>query len=217
MLLPSAMGFSPCPPVSVSGTGTYGAIAAFPGMDSLCFPTCVSVRVTPSLPAAGFPAARYGCLHRFFLSRLTSYPCVPAVLTICSTGISTCYPSATPPGLALGPDSPRADQLYPGNLGHPARGIPTPVSLLIPAFSLPGAPPFLTVRLPCTGDAPLPPILMYGSRASAACFSPGHFRRGTSRPVSCYALFECMAASEPTSWLSSESHILFHLTRTLGP
>ena len=55
------------------------------------------------------------------------------------------------------------------------------------------------------------------SRASAACFSPGHFRRGTPRPVSCYALFECMAASEPTSWLSSESHILFHLTRTWGP
>ena len=25
--------------------------------------------------------------------------------------------------------------------------------------------------------------------ASAACFSPGHFRRRTSRPVSCYALF----------------------------
>ena len=96
-------------------------------------------------------------------------------------------------------------------------GFPPPVSLLIPAFSLPGAPPFLTVRLPCTGDAPLPPILMYGSRASAACFSPGHFRRRTPRPVSCYALFECMAASEPTSWLSSESHILFHLTRTLGP
>ena len=53
--------------------------------------------------------------------------------------------------------------------------------------------------------------------ASAACFSPGHFRRGTSRPVSCYALFECMAASEPTSWLSLKSHILSHLTRTLGP
>ena len=48
-------------------------------------------------------------------------------------------------------------------------------------------------------------------------FQPGHFRRRTSRPVSYYALFECMAASEPTSWLSSKSHILFHLTRTLGP
>ena len=55
------------------------------------------------------------------------------------------------------------------------------------------------------------------SRASAACFSPGHFRRRASRPVSYYALFQCMAASEPTSWLSLKSHILFHLTRTLGP
>ena len=55
------------------------------------------------------------------------------------------------------------------------------------------------------------------SLASATCFSPGHFRRGTSRPVSCYALFERMAASEPTSWLSLKSHILFHLTRTWGP
>ena len=55
------------------------------------------------------------------------------------------------------------------------------------------------------------------SSASVSCFSPGHFRRRTSRLVSYYALFECMAASEPTSWLSSKSHILFHLTRTLGP
>ena len=47
--------------------------------------------------------------------------------------------------------------------------------------------------------------------------APVHFRRRTSRPVSYYALFECMAASEPTSWLSLKSHILFHLTRTLGP
>ena len=27
------------------------------------------------------------------------------------------------------------------------------------------------------------------SSASVSCFSPGHFRRRTSRPVSCYALF----------------------------
>ena len=53
--------------------------------------------------------------------------------------------------------------------------------------------------------------------ASAVCFSPGHFRRRTSRLVSCYALFQCMAASEPTSQLSLKSHILFHLTHTLGP
>ena len=65
------------------------------------------------------------------------------------------------------------------------------------------------------GNAPLP--MFSHPLASVACFSPGHFRRRTSRPVSYYALFECMAASEPTSWLSLKSHILFHLTRTLGP
>ena len=37
------------------------------------------------------------------------------------------------------------------------------------------------------------------STASVSCFSPGHFRRRTSRLVSYYALFECVAASEPTS------------------
>ena len=37
------------------------------------------------------------------------------------------------------------------------------------------------------------------STASVLCFSPGHFRRRTSRLVSYYALFECVAASEPTS------------------
>ena len=46
-------------------------------------------------------------------------------------------------------------------------------------------------------NAPLP--LLAESTASVLCFSPGHFRRRNSRLVSCYALFECMAASEPTS------------------
>ena len=53
--------------------------------------------------------------------------------------------------------------------------------------------------------------------ASVVCFSPGHLRRTITRPVSYYALFECVAASKPTSWLSMQLHILFHLTHTLGP
>src|ERR687890_1215393 len=52
------------------------------------------------------------------------------------TGISTRYPSTTPLGLALGPDSPRADQPGPGTLGHPAEGFLTLHALLMPAFSL---------------------------------------------------------------------------------
>ena len=197
MLLPPALGFSPHPPVSVYGTGTYGAIAAF--LDSMYpdFATIISLPVTPLAYCADLPAQRLLCLDRSFLSRLPLTPRVPTVLTICSTGISTCCPSATSSDLALGPDLPRADQLYPGNLGYSAERIPTSLSLLIPAFSLPGTPQLLTVLLHRASNAPLPYHTV--SCASVSCFSPGHFRRRTSRLVSYYALFECVAASEPTS------------------
>ena len=46
--------------------------------------------------------------------------------------------------------------------------------------------------------SPTNPLKVY-SIASVVCFSPGHFRRKISRLVSYYALFECMAASKPTS------------------
>ena len=156
-------------------------------------------------------------LYRFSLSRLSLSTCVPTFLITNSTGISTCCPSTTSFDLALGPDLPRADQLYSGNLGYSAGRILTFLSLLIPAFSLLNSPRVLTVTLLPVNNAPLPIIFYYDSQASVSCFSPGHFRRRTSRLVSCYALFEWMAASEPTSWLSSKSHILFHLTRTWGP
>ena len=49
-------------------------------------------------------------------------------------------------------------------------------------------------------EAPLP--IINDAVASVVRFSPVNFRRKTSRLVSYYALFECVAASEPTSWLS---------------
>ena len=127
-------------------------------------------------------------LYRFSLSRLMLSTCVPTVLGTHSTGISTCYPSTTTFVLALGPDLPRADQLYSGNLRYSARRILTFVSLLIPAFSLPKNPQLLTVLLRFFSNAPLP--IINDSTASVSCFSPGHFRRKTSRLVSYYALFE---------------------------
>ena len=72
------------------------------------------------------------------------------------------------------------------------------------------SPQLLTVLLHPTCNAPLP--ILSDPLVSVARFSPGHFRRRTSRPVSYYALFECVAASEPTSWLSTYLHIVFHLT-----
>ena len=86
-------------------------------------------------------------LYRFSLSRLVLSTCVPTVLGTHSTGISTCYPSTTSFDLALGPDLPRADQLYSGNLGYSAERILTSLSLLIPAFSLLIPPLLLPVQL----------------------------------------------------------------------
>ena len=179
-------------------------------------PYLSSVHVT-SLPCMTvFPFMRLLRLYASFHSALTLSPCVPTFLISTSTGISTCCPSATSFDLTLGPDFPRADQLYSGNLGYSAVRILTLLSLLIPAFSLQSTPRLLTVTLRRAFNAPLP-ITICDSSASVSCFSPGNFRRRTSRPVSYYALFQCVAASEPTSWLSLKSHILFHLTCTLGP
>ena len=110
----------------------------------LCgLPYFLSVRITPLLYKGGLPPLQLLCLHRFFLSRLPLRTCVPTVLLYRSTGISTCFPSATHFCLALGPDLPGADQLYPGILGYSAWRIPTSISLLIPAFSLLNAPRLL--------------------------------------------------------------------------
>ena len=147
----------------------------------------ISLRVTFSHCRVDLPPRLVPRLHRTLHFRLPLSSRVPTVLSYRSTGISTCCPSATAPALALGPDLPRADQLYPGNLGYSAVRIPTLLSLLIPAFSLPCSPQLLPVLLLPACNAPLP--IINDSSASVSCFSPGHFRRRTSRPVSYYALF----------------------------
>ena len=164
MLLPPALGFSPHPPVSVCGTGMYDAIAAF--LDSLILrlPYFCSVRVTSLGCMAGLLAIPLLRLPRSFHSRVRLSFCVPTFLTIHGTGISTCCPSTTSFDLALGPDLPRADQLYSGNLGYSAKRIPTSFSLLIPAFSL-----------------VIPPLLLVGTASMASqCSSTKNIPCGIS-------------------------------------
>ena len=143
MLLPPALGFSPHLPVSVYGTGTYHTIAAFLDSRNHTLRYFCSLRVTYSDCTAVFPAVLLPRLPRYSHSRDVLSFCVPTVLMIRGTGISTCCPSATLFSLALGPDLPRADQLYSGNLGYSAWRIPTSISLLIPAFSLLKSPQLL--------------------------------------------------------------------------
>ena len=136
-LLPSALGFSPHLPVSVYGTGTYKTIAAFlGGIDSGTSLLLVRSVSRFSLCNPDLPKLQPLRLHWFFHSQLSLSFRVPTVLFICSTRISTSCPSATAFALTLGPDLPKADQLYFGNLRYSAEKILTSLSLLIPAFSL---------------------------------------------------------------------------------
>ena len=113
-------------------------------------------------------------------------------------------------------------------------------SLLIPAFSLVCNPRPLPLTLHLAYDAPLPRnplnkilctfslgtiyplhrnlpsstenfVQWIAAQASVYTLAPLNFRRRTTRPVSYYALFKCMAASKPTSWLFLQFHILSHL------
>ena len=159
IVLSLTLGFSPHPCVSIFGTGhIYLTLETFLGSSSTAFRTRLSfpyasrllvsdggfachpdISLAPALPAAGCSFLSPSFLHIYM-----------------STGISTCCPSTTPLGLALGPDFPRADQLYPGNLGYSAVRILTLLSLLIPAFSLHSTPLRLPVQLRRAVNAPLP-------------------------------------------------------------
>ena len=107
-------------------------------------------------------------------------------------------------GLAL----PRKPWAYGGGVSRAA--LVTHASILTPLRSTVGRPP----ASPRRGSSPTNVITF---RRFGASLSPVNCRRMSTRPVSCYALFECMAASKPTSWLSGRTHILCHLARPLGP
>ena len=75
-------------------------------------------------------------------------------------------------------------------LGFRWNGFSPFFSLLIPTFSLLTSPQLLTVLLQSDENAPLPIYITAYDTTSVSYFSPGHFRRRVSRPVSYYALFK---------------------------
>ena len=137
-------------------------------------PYFTSVRITSLDRLTDLPVNLLFRLRAAFRSAPASYTCVPTVLLRCSAGISTCCPSATSFDLTLGPDLPRADQLYPGNLGYSAERILTFLSLLIPAFSLQGPPRLLSVTLRRSFNAPLPILICH----TCCMMQPGTAGRG---------------------------------------
>ena len=82
--------------------------------------------------------------------------CVKSYSLCGGTGISTSCPSSTTFVLDLGPDLPWVDEPSPGILRHSTVEILTPLSLLMPAFSLVCSPPPLPIWLLPAYSALLP-------------------------------------------------------------
>jgi hypothetical protein len=149
-LLPLVLGFSPHPPVSVYGTGTITLNSSFSRQ-------CGIISFGTFFPSpSGLQIIRRFCLPDFLSPLDELYLQFASIILLrphfshtsnSSTGISTCYPSTTPLGLALGPDLPWEDEPSPGNLGFSTVKILTSLSLLIPAFSLLFRPHILSVML----------------------------------------------------------------------
>ena len=89
------------------------------------------VRRTSRHQFSSLPARIYLSRPTTTLNRDIRHPadlscCVPPSRATFSTGILACFPSTTPFGLALGADSPCADERCAGTLGLSARRIFTP-------------------------------------------------------------------------------------------
>ena len=128
-VLSRALGFSPCLPVSVYGTGTNFLTRGFSwqfGVNdfgtSFPSPSHLSVFIERFFLLYHLHAWTHSSIRALHLSSCVT----PSFLTsVGGTGISTSCPSPTPFGLGLGPGLPWADEPSPGILRLPAGRILT--------------------------------------------------------------------------------------------
>ena len=144
----------------------------------------------------GFRHDGFACHATYLLgralpfARASSFLCHSfAQATPASTGISTCCPSPTRLRLGLGPDLPWVDDRCPGTLRLSVEGI---LTLLFATHT--GILSSCLSTCPSGQASPMQErspthVSLIHAKASVPYFSPGHFRRRVSRPVSYYALF----------------------------
>ena len=158
-VLPFVLGFSPCLPVSVCGTGTYDLASSFSRQcEIICFVTDISLHITPWPYDAYFTTPQPRRLYRddHYPARLSF--CVTASLKRSSV-VQEYQPAVhrlRRSVLGLGPDLPWADEPSPGNLRLSTGMFLACLALLIPAFSLLYRPQLLSVLLLPIQNAPLP-------------------------------------------------------------
>jgi hypothetical protein len=99
-------------------------------------------------------------------------------------------------------------------------GILTPLSLLMPAFSLPKPPRLASAAASLAWERsptarsdrnPHAPAASVSSLSPVTLSAPEHLTSELLRTLS------RVAASKPTSWLSMHPDIVYHLARTWGP
>ena len=133
----------------------------------------------------------------------------------CGIGIFTDCPSPAPFGFGLGPDLPWADEPSPGTLRLSAGLILTDLFathtgiLTSRRSSKPLSPPS-----PPRERSPTIPL---GIQSFGGQFSPVTFSAQRHSTSELLRTLSMVAASKPTSWLSSHRHIVSHLTGTSGP
>ena len=127
------------------------------------------------------------------------------------TGILTCFPFAFAALLMLRSRLPQGGQTFPWKPWTSGR---RDSRLLLATHSciLTSDTSSIPYRTPSTAYRTLSyQTCCHASAASVHVLAPLYLRRRYSRPVSYYALFQGMAASKPTSWLSVNIHLLSHL------
>ena len=160
-VLPFVLGFSPCLPVSVCGTGTSDLISSFSRQREItCFVTLFHSTSQPNLRKCTSLLPSLTACTGMTITLLRLSFCVTASLKQSSV-VQEYQPAVhrlRPSVLGLGPDLPWADEPSPGILRLSTGMFLACLALLIPAFSLLYRPRLLSVPLLPIHNAPLPII-----------------------------------------------------------
>ena len=193
-VFPRTLEFSSCLPVSVLVRAQQPSLEVF--LDKLVpAPSLLSPEAPHHFSA--FVSDGFACQTAYLLgralpfARALSFLCHSIAQTVCcGTGMSTCCPSPTRLRLGLGPDLPWVDDRCPGILRLSVGRIltflfDTHTGILSSCLSsCPSGQPS-----PMQERSPTHVSFKIHAKASVPYFSPEHFRRRVSRPVSYYALF----------------------------
>jgi hypothetical protein len=126
-VLSSALEYSSRAPVSVCGTVVCSwSLVAFPGSRVSLASAASRLVLAPQLSPPDLPGGHAYMLEPGHPTPGRASLLRPHIALQSGTGILTCFPSATHLCLALGADSPYADERCVGNLALSARGLFTP-------------------------------------------------------------------------------------------